>query len=246
MVSGMATAIQALGELRNQFGPLGHGRDAYHAGAEDWQRTIAVRTAEAICVLIHESYCRLPTLDEYSRRPFRDELPVHEDMDRLAEVTIDEKSHEIVINGVTVRPSEILWDYDRIAYIEHKRATEDAAPGFDELREVEPVEWQGRTLVEQDNMGDWGGWLSQFDGSLQDTFVDPADDCTSLAEMIADVYIAECERAGYQMPAEFDDEDRDAAHESDREAIVAEFVTYLRTWKEAWVQARRRKQGAQP
>jgi hypothetical protein len=249
MVSGMTTAIQALGDFRNHFGPLGHGRDAYHAGAEDWQRTIAVRTAEAICVLIHESYRRLPALDEYSRRPYRQELQVHESMDRLAEVTVDEETHEIVINGVTVRPSEILWDYDRIAYIEQKRAAEDAVagpPSFDDLREVEPLEWQGRTIVEQDNMGDWGGWLGQFDGPLQDAFGDPDDDCTSLADMMAEDYIEECQRGGYPLPADFSDEDREVAQEDDRRAVIAEFVGYLRAWKEAWMETRRRKQGAAP
>jgi hypothetical protein len=33
---------------------------------------------------------------------------MHEAMDRLAEVTVDVETHEIVINGVTVRPSQIL------------------------------------------------------------------------------------------------------------------------------------------
>jgi hypothetical protein len=145
---------------------------------------------------------------------------------------------------VKVRPSEILWDYDRIGYIDQKRVAESSPPDFDELREVEPTGWSGRMLVEQDNMGDWGGWLSQFDGPLQDAFTDPQDDCTSLAEVMADEYISECERAGYPMPAEFHDDDPEAAKEDDRGAIAAEFVTYLRGWKEAWLQARRRKQGA--
>ena len=126
MVSGMATAIQGIGELRNQHGPMGHGKDAYHCGAEDWQRTMAVKTAEAICVLIHESYRKLPAMDEHSRRPYRPDLDVHDVMDRQAEVEVNEETGEIAINGVVVRPSQILWDYDRIGYIEHKRLAAEA------------------------------------------------------------------------------------------------------------------------
>jgi hypothetical protein len=244
MVSGMATAIQALAELRNQFGPLGHGRDAYHAGAQDWQRTIAVRSAEAICVLIHESYRRLPALDEYSRRPYRDNLPLHEAMDRLADVKVNEETNEIIINGVPVRPSRILWDYDRIAYIEHKRAAEEAPPSFDEIREMEPVDWTGRMIIEQDNMGDWGDWLSQFHSPLEDVFADPDDDFAELAEAMADDYISHCESAGYSLPSEFEDGDAEAARESERAQITAEFIEYLRVWKQAWIQARGHKQSS--
>jgi hypothetical protein len=34
---------------------------------------------------------------------------------------------------------------------------------YDDLREFEPFDWPGRDIVEQDNMGDWGGWLSDFE-----------------------------------------------------------------------------------
>ena len=36
---------------------------------------------------------------------------------------------------------------------------DDDRLSYDELREFEPCDWRGRQIVEQDNMGDWGGWL---------------------------------------------------------------------------------------
>lgn len=245
MVSGMATAIQALSEFRNQFGPLGHGKDAYHSAADDWQRTIAVRAAEAICVLLHESYKRLPALDEHSRRPFSENPQIHDDMDRITEVSVDADTKAISINGVILRPSQLLWDYDRVGYVEQKRLAESSAAaiaGLDVLRQFEPLDWPGRDIVEQDNMGDWGSWLSQFDGPIQAMFDDPTDDGTSLAEAMSEAYVEVCESAGYPLAAEFrDDVDSTTAVAEDRAAIAAEFKAYLQAWKAAWRESRRKK-----
>jgi hypothetical protein len=244
MVSGMATAIQALSEFRNQFGPLGHGKDAYHVAADDWQRTIAVRTAEAICVLLHESYRRLPAIDQHSRRPFMQDPLIHDDMDHITEVSVDEETNTISINGVILRPSQLLWDYDRIGYIEQKRLAEGSAAeiaGFDILRQYEPSKWPGQHIVEQDNMGDWGGWLSQFDGPLQTMFDDGTDEGTALAAGMASAYIEECRSTGYPLPSEFrDDMDVATAEAEDRSAIAAEFRLFLQAWKAAWRKSRHR------
>jgi hypothetical protein len=105
---------------------------------------------------------------------------------------------------------------------------------YEELRAFEPFDWPGRVLVEQDNTGDWGGWLSQFDGWLQDVLQDPGADVAPLAESIAMAYIAECRTALYPLPADFDATgDTEAAQAADKVDITQEFIVYLRTWQAA-------------
>lgn len=105
---------------------------------------------------------------------------------------------------------------------------------FEELRSFEPSDWPGRCLVEQDNMGDWGGWLQDFDGPLQDVLQSPTDDVEPLARAIAEAYLAGCRDAGFALPADFDETgDREAAEAADEAAIIAEFTVYLQAWQAA-------------
>jgi hypothetical protein len=110
----------------------------------------------------------------------------------------------------------------------------DDRMSYDELREFEPCDWSGRQLVEQDNTDDWGAWLSQFDGWLQDVLQDVGKDVEPLAIVIAEAYIAGCNAPGYPMPADCDETgDSEAAQAVDDAAIAREFCEYLRTWQAA-------------
>jgi len=108
----------------------------------------------------------------------------------------------------------------------------DDRMSYDELREFEPFDWPGRYLVEQDNMGDWGFWLSQFDGWLQGVLQEPTEDVAPLAEAIALEYIADCRDTGFPLPADFAEcGDIHAARAADQTAITEEFDAYLRKWQ---------------
>ena len=126
MTQNMLGAINALRDLRNAYGPMSHGKDAYHESLDDWQRTIAVRVAEAISVLVFESFQRLPVDDRHSRRPYDPSRSIHEAMDTALPIQVDPETNEISIgDSIRLRPSQLLYDYDRGAYVEARIETED-------------------------------------------------------------------------------------------------------------------------
>jgi len=119
--SGIITAINGIVNLRNRFGPLSHGRDAYHLKLGDWHRFIAVQTAEAIAVFLFEVHEGKPPNLKYLRRPFDEDDPINKKIDKNVSIKVDEIDNQIKINEfITFRPSAILYNLDRDAYIDVK------------------------------------------------------------------------------------------------------------------------------
>lgn len=119
IASGLITATQGLSELRNSNGPLGHGRHLLHGSVGPRHRVLAVATAEAIAVTLYEAYSAKGANLRYTSRPFDNDDEINRRVDMAVEVDFDEDSYEIVVNEfLTFRPSQILYVFDRPAYIE--------------------------------------------------------------------------------------------------------------------------------
>jgi len=119
LASGLGTAIQALAELRNSSGPLSHGKDATHQPLGDWHRYLVTRAAEAIALLLFEVHQGLPPDLRHTRNTYDEELVTNALIDANTRVDLDEDRHVIVLNQfLEFRPSRILYDYDREAWIE--------------------------------------------------------------------------------------------------------------------------------
>lgn len=126
MLSGMTTAANGLERMRDAFGPLAHGRDTKHSKLGDWHRLMAVRTAETIAVLLFEAHSATAINLRYTRRPFEENNPDNARIDEAALVEFDEDAREIVINQfLRFRPSQILYDLDRDAYIDERSKIAD-------------------------------------------------------------------------------------------------------------------------
>lgn len=98
-----------------------------------------------------------------------------------------------------------------------------------------PADWQGQSLVELDNLGDPGAYLSQWvvepcldrltDGDVSDD--DP------LAESLTEDYLAVLEEHSISLPWEFGDDLKDPKWIAEcEEAIRREFVAFLRAWRQ--------------
>lgn len=121
MVRGMTGAAGGLESMRDAFGPLAHGRDAYHIKLGDWHRLMAVRTAETISVLLFEAHCARTTNLRYTRAPFNEKDTENSKIDRTADIQIDTDTYEIVINeAYRYRPSQILYELDREGYMNER------------------------------------------------------------------------------------------------------------------------------
>lgn len=119
LVRSMVSATESLMTLRNDFGPLAHGRDAQHTKLGDWHRLMAVRTAETIAVLLFEVHESRTVNLKFTRRAFDDDAPENQRIDDAAIVEFDEDTHEVVLNELLrFRPSQILYTLDREAYVE--------------------------------------------------------------------------------------------------------------------------------
>lgn len=137
MIRGMVGVVNGLAEMRNIFGPLGHGRDAEHRKLGDWHRLMAVRTAETIVVLLYEAHCARTINLRYTRAKFNEDCPDNNKIDRVSDIQIDQETRELVINeAYRYRPSQILYDMDREGYM-NERAKVISLPDDEESEETE-------------------------------------------------------------------------------------------------------------
>ena len=115
----------------------------------------------------------------------------------------------------------------------------EASPNLDDwIMSAWPSDWPGRHLVELDNVGDPGAWLSNLGGEpiSQMLFGWAWDDETN-ASSLADEYLREIRRQGYPLPSDFGDAPcpNGWSHEDEQQARI-EFMAFLRHWRERVLQ----------
>ena len=99
-----------------------------------------------------------------------------------------------------------------------------------------PGDWPERSVVDLDNVGDPGDWLSEILGEpiLQVLFGWSWDDVSS-ANTLAQEFLRTIREAGYPLPSDFDEDSEstgDGWTESDEAQATTEFVGFLRHWRE--------------
>lgn len=99
-------AAQALGELRNDFCPLAHGRSSGHKPLDFFYADLIARQTDAIIAFIHELH--------FSHKLFQPDIAL-QDNPGLNEF-IDESHDPAYIFGDTYLPSEILHAMNRTRY----------------------------------------------------------------------------------------------------------------------------------
>jgi hypothetical protein len=100
-----------------------------------------------------------------------------------------------------------------------------------------PGDWPGRQVVDLDNVGDAGAWLSEkLEGEpLAQTLFGWNWDDEANAAMLAEEYLRAIIEAGHFPPSYYGDEASagdDGWTEEDEKLVQAEFVAFFRHWRE--------------
>jgi len=160
IASGLSTITQGLAELRNDAGPLGHGKRADHPPLSRHHRTLAVATAEAVAVVLYEAHAERPLNLKFTRKPYDPEEYLNERIDAAVTVSVDLETSELIVNdSMRFRPSQIMYELDREAYVDivNSLPDEDDDPhaepegaelddAMQDFQEALQADWEGEAL----------------------------------------------------------------------------------------------------
>jgi hypothetical protein len=148
LVSQHHKLTSALGDLRNDAGPVSHGRDGFLDKLSPYHRRAAVLSADGIVAFLHQAYLEAELDCVRSREPYERFNHLHEiidasvglrsggDGDELPTLHFQLPGGEEIT--LTLEVSRLLYQLDREAYVEALNAARGAtAPA------AEPIEEQG-------------------------------------------------------------------------------------------------------
>jgi hypothetical protein len=126
-----------LGDLRNDAGPVSHGKDGFIEKLSVYHRRAAVLSADAIVAFLHQAYREtelnlLRTREPYERFSVQNEMidkwcsykNAEVDDEGLLKIRVEFPGDESL--EVQATPSEFLFQFDRAAYIEALNAARSA------------------------------------------------------------------------------------------------------------------------
>lgn len=97
-----------------------------------------------------------------------------------------------------------------------------------------PGNWPGRSIVELDNLGDPGAWLSEVFG---EPILEVLFDCNGAddrqAKYMAQDYLQQIRAQGFPLPSDFDEDPTyDSWTADDERQVQLEFVGFLQRWRQ--------------
>lgn len=145
LVSQHHKLTTALGDLRNESGPVSHGRDGFLAKLSVHHRRSAVLSADALVTFLHHAYLEAQRDPVSSREPWERFEAFNQLIDAnvgLALMTDDEGNPEfrVMLPGgeylsLNIPVSRLLYQLDRDAYIEALNAARGVPGAFVEQNE---------------------------------------------------------------------------------------------------------------
>lgn len=131
LISQHHKLTESLGSLRNDAGPVSHGKDAFIARLSAYHHRAAVLSADAIVAFLHSAYIEAQVNIVRTREPYERFESLNAAIDRNASVRIENDEYQswtlVVSLGrdnefeLAVSPSQLLFHLDRQAYIEASR-----------------------------------------------------------------------------------------------------------------------------
>lgn len=145
LVSQHHKLTTALGDLRNESGPVSHGRNGFFARLSVHHRRSAVLSADALVTFLHQAYLEAQRDPVNSREPWERFEAFNQLIDAnvgLESVTDDDGNSElrVLLPGgeylsLNVPISQLLYQLDRDAYIEALNAARDVLAAIVEQNE---------------------------------------------------------------------------------------------------------------
>jgi hypothetical protein len=136
LISQHHKLTETLGSLRNEAGPVSHGKEGFILRLSSYHRRAAVLSADAIVAFLHHAYLETELDLARTREPYEQFQRFHVSIDRHASVAaeVDDDGYVTLTvrlpNGeefpVVVEPSRLLFHLDRTAYVEALRAGQEA------------------------------------------------------------------------------------------------------------------------
>jgi len=109
-INGLLTSVQGICELRNLFGEASHGRDAYFSQLETDHALMVARSADVIVNYLFRMHKAYP--DRYTK------TRLLYGVNNVLNDWIDEQNDAVRIFDFEYKPSEVLFNIDRVAYQE--------------------------------------------------------------------------------------------------------------------------------
>jgi hypothetical protein len=142
LVSQHHKLTAALGDLRNESGPVSHGRDGFLDKLSVHHRRSAVLCADAIVTFLHQAYLEAELDLVRTREPYERFAHLHDIIDAHASLQADIDEHGLLAVDVKlasgdvlplrIEVSRLLYQLDRDAYVEALSASRAAPPSTDE------------------------------------------------------------------------------------------------------------------
>lgn len=136
LVSQHHKLTTALGDLRNDAGPVSHGRDGFLDRLSAHHRRSAVLSADAIVTLLHQAYLETELDLVRTREPYERFGHLHELVDAHVSLQADVDDEGFLTINVTlpsgdvlplrVEASRLLYQLDRDAFVEALNAARGA------------------------------------------------------------------------------------------------------------------------
>lgn len=150
LVSQHHKLTTALGDLRNDAGPVSHGRDGFLDRLSAHHRRSAVLSADAIVTFLHQAYLEAELDLVRTREPYERFDHLHDlidahvslqaDVDDEGFLTIDVTLPSGDILPLRVEASRLLYQLDRDAYVEALNAARGAPAAVVEQDELQGEE----------------------------------------------------------------------------------------------------------
>ena len=147
LVSQHHKLTTALGDLRNDAGPVSHGRDGFLDRLSAHHRRSAVLSADAIVTFLHQAYLEAELDLVRTREPYERFDHLHQLIDAQVslQASVDEEGFLTVEIGLPsgdslplrLEASRLLYQLDRDAYVEALNAARGApAPVVESVQEL--------------------------------------------------------------------------------------------------------------
>ncbi len=137
----------SLRELRNEAGPLSHGKDGYIQVLTTYHHRAAVLSADAIVTFLHQAYLESELDLVRTREPYERFNRFHQLIDAHVslQASVDDDNNLAVnvmlptgdLIPLRVEASRFLYQIDRVAYVEALNAARDVAIQTNNFDEVE-------------------------------------------------------------------------------------------------------------
>ncbi len=128
LVSEHHKLTKALGDLRNDAGPVSHGKEGFIARLSSHHRRAAVLSADAIVAFLHQAYLESNVNLAQTREPYKrfqtyntlidETVSLKAEIDDEGDLAMQVHLPTGDILTINATPSELLYEMDRPAYIE--------------------------------------------------------------------------------------------------------------------------------